>query len=166
MWLVDRMARSSYGTRSQHVRNMPLPWQPRGWWHVHMRHLATWWHVGECGHLAIYICVCYFYTICILITIFRTSQLRISQNTASISREVWIKNAIYFVLYCRGLDNKVTVYPLSMDEDVTVKKRAVGTHSSYMSCCTFPYSDQQVRCNGQQTGWDSHLKFQGQEAAR
>ncbi|KAA0192159.1 hypothetical protein HAZT_HAZT006811 [Hyalella azteca] len=50
------------------------------------------------------------------------------------------------ILYhvCRGLDNKVTVYPLSLDEDVTVKKRAVGTHTSYMSCCTFPYSDQQI----------------------
>ncbi|CAL4089692.1 unnamed protein product, partial [Meganyctiphanes norvegica] len=43
-----------------------------------------------------------------------------------------------------GLDNKVTVYPLSLDEDVTQKKKAVGTHTSYMSCCTFPYSDQQI----------------------
>ncbi|KAK4307424.1 hypothetical protein Pmani_020813 [Petrolisthes manimaculis] len=45
---------------------------------------------------------------------------------------------------CGGLDNKVTVYPLSLDEDVTQKKKAVGTHTSYMSCCTFPYSDQQI----------------------
>lgn len=43
-----------------------------------------------------------------------------------------------------GLDNKVTVYPLSLEEDVTVKKKTVGTHTSYMSCCTFPNSDQQV----------------------
>ncbi|RXG68582.1 Guanine nucleotide-binding protein subunit beta-2 [Armadillidium vulgare] len=45
---------------------------------------------------------------------------------------------------CGGLDNKVTVYPLSFNEDVTSKKKAVGTHTSYMSCCTFPFSDQQI----------------------
>lgn len=44
----------------------------------------------------------------------------------------------------RGLDNKVTVYPLSLDEDVTLKKKTVGTHTSYMSCCIFPNSDQQI----------------------
>lgn len=49
---------------------------------------------------------------------------------------------IYF--YFSGLDNKVTVYPLSLEEDVSVKKKTVGTHTSYMSCCTFPNSDQQV----------------------
>lgn len=46
---------------------------------------------------------------------------------------------------CGGLDNKVTVYPLSLEEDVSVKKKTVGTHTSYMSCCTFPNSDQQVK---------------------
>lgn len=46
---------------------------------------------------------------------------------------------------CGGLDNKVTVYPLSFEEDVSAKKKPVGTHTSYMSCCTFPNSDQQVR---------------------
>ncbi|XP_077292165.1 guanine nucleotide-binding protein subunit beta-5 [Arctopsyche grandis] len=45
---------------------------------------------------------------------------------------------------CGGLDNKVTVYPLSLEEDVSTKKRTVGTHTSYMSCCTFPNSDQQI----------------------
>ncbi|KAK9883973.1 hypothetical protein WA026_004909 [Henosepilachna vigintioctopunctata] len=45
---------------------------------------------------------------------------------------------------CGGLDNKVTVYPLTMEEDVTVKKKTVGTHASYMSCCLFPNSDQQI----------------------
>ncbi|KAF5293888.1 hypothetical protein FQA39_LY13593 [Lamprigera yunnana] len=45
---------------------------------------------------------------------------------------------------CGGLDNKVTVYPLSLDEDVTLKKKTVGTHTSYTSCCTFPNSDQQI----------------------
>lgn len=45
---------------------------------------------------------------------------------------------------CGGLDNKVTVYPLSLEEDVTLKKKTVGTHTSYMSCCIFPNSDQQI----------------------
>ncbi|GLH13767.1 Guanine nucleotide-binding protein subunit beta-2 [Gryllus bimaculatus] len=45
---------------------------------------------------------------------------------------------------CGGLDNKVTVYPLSLEEDVSTKKKTVGTHTSYMSCCTFPNSDQQI----------------------
>ena len=48
------------------------------------------------------------------------------------------------VVACGGLDNKVTVYPLALDEDVATKKRTVGTHTSYMSCCLFPGSDNQV----------------------
>nr|CAI5849765.1 unnamed protein product [Callosobruchus analis] len=43
-----------------------------------------------------------------------------------------------------GLDNKVTVYPLSLEEDVSLRKKTVGTHTSYMSCCIFPNSDQQI----------------------
>ena len=40
---------------------------------------------------------------------------------------------------------KIAVYPLSLDDpDVTTKKRTVGTHTSYMSCCLFPGSDNQV----------------------
>ncbi|GFR17593.1 guanine nucleotide-binding protein subunit beta-5 [Trichonephila clavata] len=45
---------------------------------------------------------------------------------------------------CGGLDNKITVYPLSFEDDVSTKKKAVGTHTSYMSCCLFPNSDQQI----------------------
>jgi len=60
----------------------------------------------------------------------------------------WVMSCAYApsgnMVACGGLDNKVTVYPLSLDEDVTAKKRAVGTHASYMSCCAFPYSDQQI----------------------
>ena len=48
------------------------------------------------------------------------------------------------VVACGGLDNKITVYPLTMDEDLSSKKRTVGTHTSYMSCCLFPGSDNQV----------------------
>ena len=36
------------------------------------------------------------------------------------------------------------VYPLTMDEDLSSKKKTVGTHTSYMSCCLFPGSDNQV----------------------
>ena len=48
------------------------------------------------------------------------------------------------VVACGGLDNKVTIYPLTLEEDVAAKKRTVGTHTSYMSCCLFPGSDNQV----------------------
>ena len=48
------------------------------------------------------------------------------------------------VVACGGLDNKVTIYPLTLEEDVATKKRTVGTHTSYMSCCLFPGSDNQV----------------------
>lgn len=42
------------------------------------------------------------------------------------------------------MDNKVTVYPLSLEDDVSAHKKTVGTHTSYMSCCAFPNSDQQI----------------------
>lgn len=48
------------------------------------------------------------------------------------------------MLVSSGLDNKVTVYPVCADEDMSLKKKTVGTHTSYMSCCTFPNSDQQI----------------------
>lgn len=38
---------------------------------------------------------------------------------------------------CGGLDNKVTVYPITSDEEMAAKKRTVGTHTSYMSCCIY-----------------------------
>ena len=31
-----------------------------------------------------------------------------------------------------------------MDEDLSSRKKTVGTHTSYMSCCLFPGSDNQV----------------------
>ncbi|XP_064608165.1 guanine nucleotide-binding protein subunit beta-5-like [Liolophura sinensis] len=48
------------------------------------------------------------------------------------------------VVACGGLDNKCTVYPLSLDEDPASKKKAVATHTSYLSCSTFTSSDQQI----------------------
>lgn len=51
----------------------------------------------------------------------------------------------FFCRFHRGLDNKVTVYPLSLEDDATQRKKPVGTHTSYTACCTFlPYSDYQV----------------------
>lgn len=43
-----------------------------------------------------------------------------------------------------GLDNKVTVFPICADEEMMLRKKTVGTHTSYTSCCTFPNSDQQI----------------------
>jgi len=48
------------------------------------------------------------------------------------------------VLIVSGLDNKCTLYPLSLDEDPATKKRAIATHTSYLSCCKFVNSDHQV----------------------
>lgn len=60
----------------------------------------------------------------------------------------WIMSCAYApsgnLIACGGLDNKVTVYPLNSDEDMQSKKRTVGTHTSYTSCCIFPNSDQQI----------------------
>ncbi|KAH9421839.1 guanine nucleotide binding protein (G protein), beta 5 [Dermatophagoides pteronyssinus] len=61
----------------------------------------------------------------------------------------WVMSTAYApsgnFIACGGLDNKVTVYPLTYnDDDISSKKRSVGTHTSYMSCCLFPGSDQQI----------------------
>lgn len=43
-----------------------------------------------------------------------------------------------------GLDNKVTAYPLVTDDDSYLKKRPIGTHTSYTSCSMFLGNDQQI----------------------
>ncbi len=48
------------------------------------------------------------------------------------------------LIACGGLDNKITVYTLEEEGTSTSKKKTVGTHTSYMSCCLFPGSDNQV----------------------
>lgn len=53
-----------------------------------------------------------------------------------------------------GLDNKCSVYQLSQEEDLSCKKRAVAMHTSYVSCCTFMNSDQQVRAACRTWGFD------------
>ncbi|XP_040167385.1 guanine nucleotide-binding protein subunit beta-5 isoform X2 [Anopheles arabiensis] len=60
----------------------------------------------------------------------------------------WIMGCSYApsgnLVACGGLDNKVTVYPITLEEDISSRKKTVGTHTSYMSCCIFPNSDQQI----------------------
>jgi guanine nucleotide-binding protein subunit beta-5 len=60
----------------------------------------------------------------------------------------WVMSCSYSTsgnaVACGGLDNKVTVYPITTEEDISSRKKTVGTHTSYMSCCLFPNSDQQI----------------------
>lgn len=60
----------------------------------------------------------------------------------------WVMSCSYSTsgnaVACGGLDNKVTVYPITSEEDISSRKKTVGTHTSYMSCCLFPNSDQQI----------------------
>ncbi len=44
----------------------------------------------------------------------------------------------------RGLDNKLTLYPLNVDDDANKYKKVVATHANYISSCKFMHSDQQV----------------------
>lgn len=43
-----------------------------------------------------------------------------------------------------GLDNRITAYPIVADDDSSMKKRPIGTHTSYTSCCQFLGNDQQI----------------------
>jgi hypothetical protein len=52
---------------------------------------------------------------------------------------------ICFVFIYRGLDNKLTLYPLSTDDEANKHKKVVATHANYISACKFMHSDQQVR---------------------
>ena len=63
-----------------------------------------------------------------------------------------IYHLISFLLI-RGLDNKITVFPLNVEEEVQAKKKHVGTHTSHMSCCLFPGTDQQVNITKINTMW-------------
>lgn len=55
-------------------------------------------------------------------------------------------------LSLRGLDNKCSVYPLSLDknENLAAKKKSVAMHTNYLSACSFTNSDMQVRLSQQQ----------------
>lgn len=48
---------------------------------------------------------------------------------------------------CGGLDNKITLYKITGDEDLAKQKRVIASHSNYISCNKFMYSDQQVDNN-------------------
>ncbi|KAA8596048.1 hypothetical protein FQN60_011339, partial [Etheostoma spectabile] len=47
---------------------------------------------------------------------------------------------------CGGLDNKCSVFPLSLDknENLSAKKKSVAMHTNYVSGCTFTSSDMQI----------------------
>uniref|UniRef100_A0A8C9SZR1 Guanine nucleotide binding protein (G protein), beta 5b n=2 Tax=Scleropages formosus TaxID=113540 RepID=A0A8C9SZR1_SCLFO len=47
---------------------------------------------------------------------------------------------------CGGLDNKCSVYPLSLDknENLAAKKKSVAMHTNYLSACSFTNSDMQI----------------------
>ncbi|XP_037613836.1 guanine nucleotide-binding protein subunit beta-5b [Sebastes umbrosus] len=47
---------------------------------------------------------------------------------------------------CGGLDNKCSVFPLSLDknENLAAKKKSVAMHTNYVSGCTFTSSDMQI----------------------
>ncbi|KAG1669114.1 Guanine nucleotide-binding protein subunit beta-5 [Nymphon striatum] len=60
----------------------------------------------------------------------------------------WVMGCAYApsgnMVACGGVDNKVAVFPLILDEDLSNKKKVVGTHTSYTACVQFPNSDQQI----------------------
>ena len=60
---------------------------------------------------------------------------------------------------CGGLDNKCTVYPLSLDVDVASKKNTVATHTSYMSCCAFLKSGEFSRLKHKGVGGGPTFSF-------
>ncbi|KAI5611368.1 guanine nucleotide-binding protein subunit beta-5b [Silurus asotus] len=50
------------------------------------------------------------------------------------------------VIACGGLDNKCSVYPLSLDksENLAAKRKQVAVHTNYLSACSFTNSDMQL----------------------
>ncbi|XP_016087440.1 guanine nucleotide-binding protein subunit beta-5-like [Sinocyclocheilus grahami] len=56
---------------------------------------------------------------------------------------------------CGGLDNKCSVYPLSLDknENLAAKKKSVAMHTNYLSSCSFTNSDMQG-CDKKANVWD------------
>lgn len=73
-----------------------------------------------------------------------------------VQRPQWSKWSLYAFLFCwkllcfcrqRGLDNKCSVYPLSLDknENLAAKKKSVAMHTNYLSACSFTNSDMQVK---------------------
>ncbi|KAK2704847.1 hypothetical protein QYM36_017035 [Artemia franciscana] len=84
----------------------------------------------------------------------------------------WVMTCAYApsgnVVACGGLDNQVSIWPVSFDEEPVSKRRAVGTHTSYLSHCLFPSSDQQG-CDRVAYVWDMRTgqrvqAFEGHEA--
>lgn len=75
----------------------------------------------------------------------------------------WVMTCAYAPSGCAvaagGLDNKCSVYPLSLDknENLAAKRKQVAMHTNYVSHCTFTNSDMQIlTCSGDGTCclWD------------
>jgi len=45
---------------------------------------------------------------------------------------------------CGGLDNKITLYKVTIDDDISKQKKIIASHTQYISACKFMYSDQQI----------------------
>lgn len=60
----------------------------------------------------------------------------------------WVMTCAYApsgsFITCGGLDNKITLYKITSDEDMSKQKRVIANHTNYISCNKFMYSDQQV----------------------
>jgi hypothetical protein len=61
----------------------------------------------------------------------------------------WVMTCAYApsgsFITCGGLDNKITLYKITSDEDMSKQKRVIANHTNYISCNKFMYSDQQVK---------------------
>uniref|UniRef100_A0A672R7C6 Guanine nucleotide-binding protein subunit beta-5-like n=1 Tax=Sinocyclocheilus grahami TaxID=75366 RepID=A0A672R7C6_SINGR len=75
-----------------------------------------------------------------------------SQDGKVIVWDAYTTNKVHFSIcvmhYSRviGLDNKCSVYPLSLDknENLAAKKKSVAMHTNYLSSCSFTNSDMQI----------------------
>lgn len=60
----------------------------------------------------------------------------------------WVMTCAYapsgLFVTCGGLDNRITLYKITHDEDMSKQKRVIANHTNYISCNKFMYSDQQL----------------------
>jgi guanine nucleotide-binding protein subunit beta-5 len=45
---------------------------------------------------------------------------------------------------CGGIDNKITIFKVTNEDDINKNKRVVANHTNYISACKFLHSDQQL----------------------
>uniref|UniRef100_A0AAR2JY43 G protein subunit beta 5 n=1 Tax=Pygocentrus nattereri TaxID=42514 RepID=A0AAR2JY43_PYGNA len=82
--------------------------------------------------------------------IMRSAAVCVLQEHAVTMPCTWVMACAYApsgcVIACGGLDNKCSVYPLSLDknENLAAKKKSVAMHTNYLSACSFTNSDMQL----------------------